>query len=759
MRPLDLIRNAFRASREVSELRDLVARLGRHAGSAEETRDQLCERLVERTLRVSGDDRVTPLMEALWRLCQELLAYEGHFYVPDIDLSRSLSTAEIWELRSVARRRLEPFERQEAARRIEKSLELLVHSVLHEQPPDLPASDGEIPSFSVPMYAWLGSPAQAVEAVITTALTEFDDDGPFAHLRERLHYNLLDASDIDPSRAEESRKRPIMPTRATDKSPQQLVQTYLRGTPFTDFLNVSLPFSIPFSARFEHMHVIGGSGHGKTQLLHCFILRDLMQLVEGRGSLVVIDSQGDMIRAIMRLAELSPAVEGSLADRVVLIDPNDVEHPPCLNLFDFGLDRLERYSAVEREKLINGAIALYEYMFGALLGADLTQRQGVIFRYLARLMMVVPGATIHTLREFMEEPEATRPYLSKLDPTSRHFFESQFFSGAFDDTRQQILTRLWGVLSNSVLARMFSNPRNKLDLFEAMNRGSLILINTAKDLLKQEGCEILGRFFVAMISHAAQERASIPADRRRATFVYIDEAQDYFDKSVEQLLNQARKYKVGLVLAHQNLGQFEPRLMAAVMASTAIKLAGGVSAKDASALGKEMRCEPEFLQGCASATITPNLRASSRTSRHSQCSCQCHSARWKLGRTWVRSSSSSCSRTTAIATARVTMIVLSWDRGHRPSCGAGSSLGSRRCYKPFAIPKAWASSGRRGRRRQPSRAGEGRSPRSEAGPLRHLGRSVPISVPCKPLKSETPDEGRRSPCGSPRHIQPSMPVV
>src|SRR5215213_3971314 len=210
--------------------------------------------------------------------------------------------------------------------------------------------------------------------------------------------------------------------------------------------------------------------------------------------------------------------------------------------------------------------------------------------------MVVPGATIHTLRDFMEEPEATRPHLAKLDPTSRHFFESQFFSGAFDDTRQQILTRLWGVLSNSVLARMFSNPRNKLDLFEAMNRGSLILINTAKDLLKQEGCEILGRFFIAMISHAAQERASIPADRRRATFVYIDEAQDYFDKSVELLLNQARKYKVGIVLAHQNLGQFEPRLMAAVMASTAIKLAGGVSAKDAAALSKEMRCEPEFLQ-------------------------------------------------------------------------------------------------------------------------------------------------------------------
>src|SRR4051794_21139782 len=129
-----------------------------------------------------------------------------------------------------------------------------------------------------------------------------------------------------------------------------------------------------------------------------------------------------------------------------------------------------------------------------------------------------------------------------------------------------------------------------------MNRGSLILINTAKDLLKQDGCEILGRFFLALIAQATQERAALPEERRRATFLYIDEAQDYFDEGMEQLLNQARKYRVGLILAHQNLGQFEPRLQTAVMASTAIKLAGGVSAKDAVILAREMRCAPEFLQ-------------------------------------------------------------------------------------------------------------------------------------------------------------------
>ena len=73
---------------------------------------------------------------------------------------------------------------------------------------------------------------------------------------------------------------------------------------------------------------------------------------------------------------------------------------------------------------------------------------------------------------------------------------------------------------------------------------------------------MLGRFFIALICQAAQERASIDAELRQSTFLYIDEAHDYFDESMENLLNQARKYKVGLVLAHQNLDQFDTRLRA-----------------------------------------------------------------------------------------------------------------------------------------------------------------------------------------------------
>jgi len=196
---------------------------------------------------------------------------------------------------------------------------------------------------------------------------------------------------------------------------------FLIGLPFAILAEgktpTSPPLSLPLESRLEHTHVVAGSGHGKTQLLqHMIITHDLAEVAWGRRSLIVMDSQGDLLRNILHLAEFSPRIFGGLSERLVYIDPTDMLNPPCLNLFDFGLSRLKNYTPLEREEIINGTLSLYEYLFGALLGAELTNRQGVIFRYLASLLMVVPGATIFTLMDFMEEPELVRPHLSKLEP-------------------------------------------------------------------------------------------------------------------------------------------------------------------------------------------------------------------------------------------------------------------------------------------------------------------------------------------------------
>jgi hypothetical protein len=142
---------------------------------------------------------------------------------------------------------------------------------------------------------------------------------------------------------------------------------------------------------------------------------------------------------------------------------------------------------------------------------------------------------------------------------------------------------------------MFAQPSNKIDVFEATRSGKIVLVSTAKDLLKSDGSALLGRFFIRMLAQAALERSVLGEWERTPTFVYVDEAQEYFDDGVEAILQQARKYRIALVAAHQSLDQASPRLRSALFANTSFKCAGGVSAKDARALADELHTSADFI--------------------------------------------------------------------------------------------------------------------------------------------------------------------
>jgi hypothetical protein len=591
-RPMDKVDTARRMRREQRELFNLYQRLKRYEPQAEGIATDICRSAVSKAIDPSPDDLTNPFVLSANQLCIDLLRYEGYFPLPEIDFSLDYSMGETWDLTALIRRDLAFYETKARQEKIREILTMFLYNPLHDSErrqllnEKIIRPGTEEVLFFAPLEGLHEKIPEAIEEVGVILGRECAQDGePFPRLFKQYEQNFI--------RASEGHREPVPPRELKGKSASELIQLYLSQTPFPRFFTAPVPFVIPLETRFEHMHIIGGSGHGKTQTLQNFFLSDLAKVGEGQRSVIVIDSQGDLIHNILKLRAV-----GDILDRVVLIYPKDINYPPALNLFDFGLDRAASYTGVEREMLLNGAISLYEYVFGAVLGAELTAKQGVIFGYLAQLLLVVPGATIDTLLDFLQEPDSIRPYLPKLtDPITRRFFETQFFNKSFDDTRQQILYRIFDVLRNGTLARMFRNTRNKVNLFEAMNRGSLILIHTAKDLLKQEGCEILGRFFIALICQAAQERASLPKEERTPTFVYIDEAHDYFDDNMENLLVQARKYQVGLILAHQHLDQFESRLRSTVKTNTAIKLVGGLSAKDASEFSKDMGCEPEFLLG------------------------------------------------------------------------------------------------------------------------------------------------------------------
>lgn len=418
---------------------------------------------------------------------------------------------------------------------------------------------------------------QAVQNVIAP-LFQDDDYNHFKTLRDRLDANLYKTH----------RTNPVFPR---DYKGDDVVDMYLSGTILKDLFTLKTSFAIPEERRFEHMHMVAGSGHGKTQTMQYFIAKDLEDVANGEKSVVVVDSQGDLINSILKAKTLPP-------EKIVLIDPEDIAYPVSLNLFSVGQNRLKNYNDLERERLTNSIIELYDFVLGSLLSAGMTAKQSIVFRYVTRLMFHIPDATIHTLRELME-PGGTdkyREHINKLEGTPRRFFETEFDSKEFTNTKTQVLRRLYGVLENQTFERMFTSPQSKFDMFTELNAGKLILINTSKSLLKEQGTQILGRFLIALIAQAAQERATLPDEDRLPAMVYIDEAQDYFDQNIGIILSQARKYKVGMIMAHQYLGQLTSGLQEAFEANTSIKLAGGVSARDARTLAGQMAADPNLIQ-------------------------------------------------------------------------------------------------------------------------------------------------------------------
>lgn len=545
----------------------------------------------------AGDD--SRFVDHLAAIMADLITYEGWFTLPPPAALSDLTRAELWQLEDHLTRVGNIVDHLDSVEELATDLLVTLVAPLIEQHPQLLAdqdSNADGLHFSVDLADLLSDVPSLVEHWLQVPFApDLDSLQLVPRLRQRLEYNLQVASGGVPG-DRESVRSPRLPTRQTSMSDGAIMAAYLDGTPLLHLPDYRVDITLPQQTRFEHMHIVAGSGHGKTQTLQHLILHDLDAVARGDASIIVIDSQSDLINNIAGLDVFAPG--GALDGRLVLVDPTDIEWPVALNLFDAGLDRLDQYSPLDRERLTNSILELYDFVLGSLLDAGMTQKQTVIFRYITRLLLHIPSATIHTLRELLEDGglERYRRYVDKLQGSARAFFETEFNGKEFSATKRQVLRRLYGILENQTFERMFSHQRCKVDLFAEMNAGKVILINTAKDLLKENGTEIFGRFFIAMIAQAAQERAVLPASKRLPTFVYIDEANDYFDRNIGIILSQARKYNVGMILAHQFLGQLDPKLYEAIAANTSIKFAGGASARDARSLAADLRTEPGFIE-------------------------------------------------------------------------------------------------------------------------------------------------------------------
>jgi hypothetical protein len=383
--------------------------------------------------------------------------------------------------------------------------------------------------------------------------------------------------------------------------PEQLIANYLTGLPFAAAFELPWSISISTKLRFEHTHVCATSGAGKTNLYGEMILHDLQQVALGKASVVVLDHSGRFIEEHLVKLKQFAATE-PLHDRLVYIDPTDVDFPVQLNIFarTGGNATLSPY---QRDREVNKLVSLLNFIFAAL-DQGATGRQKTMLQAVAHIMLAIPGAGLKELNQLFKpltksKSDPLEPFylhLVQLEEHMQQFCREQFNSPQFAATRDQIAPRIQSLIVDSTLYRMFSAPEQKLDLAHELDRGTAVFINCKKDFL-EDNTQIFGRFFIALLRQAINARADYPEEKLMPTFVYIDEAHTWIkdDPNVQDILETARKFKVGILLAHQALYQMGDKVTSALQ-MTSIKMAAKLTEQDLRSMAGQLRTTNEFIR-------------------------------------------------------------------------------------------------------------------------------------------------------------------
>lgn len=111
--------------------------------------------------------------------------------------------------------------------------------------------------------------------------------------------------------------------------------------------------------------------------------------------------------------------------------------------------------------------------------------------------------------------------------------------------------------TGTYVRNIIGQPKSAFNFFDAMNEGKVILVNLSKGIVGEETSKLIGRMVSMQLKLSALKRAKLDPKERTPYFLYIDEFQNYVSKSIESILSEARKYKLGLVIAHQYIDQLK----------------------------------------------------------------------------------------------------------------------------------------------------------------------------------------------------------
>ena len=328
--------------------------------------------------------------------------------------------------------------------------------------------------------------------------------------------------------------------------------------------------------RRRHFYIIGQTGTGKSSLLHELIRQDIQK---GRG-VGVIDPHGDLIEGILTI------IPPSRYEDVVLFEPFDRENVS-------GLNMLEWSTPEEKDFAVSEMIMIFHKLFPPEIIGPMFEH------YMRNAMLALMSDRLGTLvdvpRIFVDEDFLDWKLRSVDDPLVRNFWLKEWrqtVGQTRSDMLGYVVSKVGRFVENAMMRNIIGQSRSSFDLRKIMDEGKIFLANLSKGQTGELNSSLLGLILVSKMQMAAMSRASIPEEKRRDFYLYIDEFQNFTTDSVATILSEARKYRLNLILAHQYIPQLPDEIKNAVVGNVGTFACFRVGAMDAEFLEKIF--QPEF---------------------------------------------------------------------------------------------------------------------------------------------------------------------
>ncbi len=347
------------------------------------------------------------------------------------------------------------------------------------------------------------------------------------------------------------------------------------------YRGLAKPVYMDIDDRRRHMYIIGKTGTGKTEFLKDMIMQDIRN---GQG-LAVIDPHGDLIDDILLL------IPPKRAEDVILFDPADTARP-------MGFNMLEAHTEEQKHYVASSIIGLMYKLFDPNKTGIIGPRFEHAIRNAMLTVMYEKGATFVEVVRVLTDANYVQELLPKVeDPIIRRYWTDQIAQTSDfhkSEVLDYIVSKFGRFVTNKMIRNIIGQSDSSFDFRKVMDEGKILLINLAKGKIGEENSQFLGLVLVPKILVAAMSRQDMAKDLRRDFFLYVDEFQNFATPDFAQILSEARKYKLNLIVANQFIGQMEEEVKNAIFGNVGSLVAFRVGVTDANYLQHEF--QPVFTE-------------------------------------------------------------------------------------------------------------------------------------------------------------------